>query len=81
MPALAFKFVFNMIPDKAPILLKPFLKGIFDALNNRMTLPRLRVHLDFVSIKPSLAHPPNSLNGTGRSAPEQIKIPLVCRGP
>jgi len=48
MPALAFKFVFNMIPDRAPILLKPFLKGIFDALNNRMTLPRLRVHLDFV---------------------------------
>lgn len=48
MPTLAFKFTFSMIPEKAPILLKPFLKGIFDALNNRLTLPRLRIHAEFV---------------------------------
>lgn len=80
MPALSFKFIFNMIPEKAPILLKPFLKGIFDALINRMTLPRLRIHVDFVGTKPSPAHRSNSRYVTDRSAPEQVKISMVRRG-
>jgi hypothetical protein len=60
MPTLVFKFLFNMIPEKAPILLRPFLKGIFDALIGRLTLPRLRLHADFVSVRLSLALPSNS---------------------
>jgi glutathione S-transferase len=48
MPTLTFKFIFGTIPERAPTLLKPFLRGIFDALNNRLTLPRLRIHADFV---------------------------------
>ena len=49
MPTLAFKLIFSMIPESAPVLLQPFLKGIFSALINRLTLPRLRIHGDFVS--------------------------------
>lgn len=49
MPILAFKLTFDVIPEGAPILLKPFLKTIFDALNNRLNLPKLRVQADFVS--------------------------------
>lgn len=57
MPTLTFKFIFSMIPDGAPVLLQPFLKGIFGALITRLTLPRLRLHADFVSTGLSLAHP------------------------
>lgn len=49
MPALVFRLTFNMIPEKAPILLQPFLKSIFGALNNRFAIPKLRIHADFVS--------------------------------
>lgn len=49
MPMLALKLLFGMIPEKAPILLKPFLRGIFDALNSRVIQPRLRIHTEFVS--------------------------------
>jgi len=58
MPTLSFKFIFSMIPEGAPVLLQPFLKGIFGALITRLTLPRLRRHADFVGIGVSLAHPP-----------------------
>jgi len=57
MPTLSFKFIFSMIPQGAPILLQPFLKGIFCALITRLTLPRLRLHADFVSVGLSLIHP------------------------
>ena len=49
MPALALKLIFGMIPEKAPLLLQPLLRGIFDALISRLALPRLRTHADFVS--------------------------------
>jgi len=55
MPTLSFKFIFSMIPEGAPVLLQPFLKGIFCALITRLTLPRLRLHADFVSTGLSLA--------------------------
>lgn len=56
MPVLVFKWLFQMIPENAPILLQSFLKAIFDALSNKMTLPRLRIHADFVSARLSLAY-------------------------
>jgi hypothetical protein len=49
MPVVAFKLLFGMIPEKAPTLLKSFLRGIFDALNRRMIHPRLRIQAEFVS--------------------------------
>jgi len=49
MPTLVFKLFFKMIPEKAPLLLQPFLEGIFNALISRLTLPRLRIHAEFVS--------------------------------
>lgn len=80
MPTLVFKLTFKMIPEKAPILLQPFLKGVFDALNNRLSLPRLRIHADFVSPTLSLALPSDSQYVVDRNSPKQIKIPLVCWG-
>jgi hypothetical protein len=77
MPILAFKLLFGMIPEKAPILLKAFLRGIFDALNRRMIYPRLRIHTEFVSSKFSLAHLSNWWYAVDRSTPGQVKISLV----
>jgi hypothetical protein len=54
MPTLTFKLISNMIPKKAPVLIRSFLKGIFGALDRRFILPRLRVHADFVSASLSL---------------------------
>lgn len=61
MPILSFKMLFCMIPEKAPILLKSFLRGIFDALNRRMIHPRLRTHSEFVSSRLSLVRQSNNL--------------------
>ena len=79
MPILMLKLTFKLIPEKAPLLLQPFLKGIFDALNRRMTTPRLQIHADFVSARSSLAHRPNLQYVADRSAPKEVKIPLVRR--
>lgn len=80
MPILASKLLFGMIPEKAPILLKPFLQGIFDALNRRMVHPRLRIHTEFVSRMLSLVHHSNSGYTTDRSALEEVTITLVRGG-
>lgn len=80
MPALALKLLFGMIPEKAPMLLKPFLRGIFDALNRRMIHPRLRVHTEFVSSRLSLVHHSDSQHIADRSTPKQVQISLVRGG-
>ena len=80
MPTLSLKLMFGMIPEKAPILLKPLLRGIFDALNRRLALPKLQTHADFVSNRSFPARYPNSRHATDRSAPEQVNVRLVRRG-
>lgn len=80
MPTLSLKLIFSMIPERAPVLLQPFLRGIFGALIGRLTLPRLRIHADFVSMELPLVHPSDPRYAAGGIAPEQVKIPLVRGG-
>ena len=70
MPALALKLTFSMIPERAPLLLQPLLRGIFDALISRLTLPRLRIHADFVSTISSSVLPADSRYVADRNAPK-----------
>jgi len=67
----------DTIPENAPILLRSFLKRIFNALSRRFTLPRLRVHADFMSARLPLAHRSDSRHLTDRGTSKQVKIPLV----
>jgi len=48
MPILTTKVVYTLIPERAPLLLKPFLWAIFEAVNCRMVAPRLETHKTYV---------------------------------
>jgi len=37
-----------MVPGKAPLLLKPFLWGVFEAVSRRLFAPRLETHKEYV---------------------------------
>lgn len=62
---------------ECPVLLRSFLKDIFNALKRRFTLPRLRVHADSVSARLSLARRSNLRHLTYRNPSKQVKTPLV----
>lgn len=51
MPILLNKIVNKMIPEKAPIFLKPFLWCVFDAISHRMVAPRLRTHREYLEMR------------------------------
>lgn len=54
MPLLLNKIVYRIIPERAPVLLKPFLSCVFDALSHRLVAPRLRTHREYVRASRSL---------------------------
>lgn len=48
MPIFVHKLVCTIVPERAPLLLKPFLWGIFEAVSRRMIMPRLETHMKYV---------------------------------
>jgi hypothetical protein len=48
MPILITKLVCTIVPERAPLLLKPFLWGVFEAVSRRMLAPRLKTHMEYV---------------------------------
>ncbi|KAF9788595.1 thioredoxin-like protein [Thelephora terrestris] len=51
MPILLSKIIYRMIPERAPVLLKPFLWCIFDALSHRLVTPQLRTHREYIEVR------------------------------
>ncbi len=49
MPVLVNKLVFRIVPERAPFLLRPLLRGVFSMLTTRMVDPRLKLHATMVS--------------------------------
>jgi len=56
MPILINKLICTIVPERAPLLLKPFLRSIFEAVSRRMVAPRLKTHLEYVETKLDEAH-------------------------
>ena len=50
MPMLVNKLIFRIIPERAPFLLRPLLKGVFGAVAKQMLDPRLKIHADMVNL-------------------------------
>lgn len=48
MPILIGKMICQRVPEKAPLLLKPFLRSVFDAVGRRMIDPRLETHREYI---------------------------------
>jgi len=48
MPVLVNKFICTIVPEKAPLLLKPILWSVFEAVSRRVVAPRLETHLKYV---------------------------------
>jgi glutathione S-transferase len=48
MPILITKLVCTIVPERAPLLLKPFLWGVFEAVSRRMLAPRLKTHMEYI---------------------------------
>ena len=48
MPILMSKIMCKRVPERAPLLLKPLLWGVFDAVSSRMIAPRLDTHREYV---------------------------------
>ena len=57
MPILVVKTICTMIPEGAPLLLKPFLWGVFEAVNRRMVAPRLERHREHVRTSQPVSQP------------------------
>jgi len=51
MPILINKVLCTMVPGKAPLLLKPFLWGVFEAVGRRLFAPRLETHKEYIEIQ------------------------------
>ena len=52
MPILLTKVMCRRIPERAPLLLKPLLWSVFEAVSCRMVAPRLEIHRDQVGASP-----------------------------
>ena len=52
MPLLVNKLIFGIVPTRAPFLLRPILRSVFDGLDKAMISPRLKAHADYVGIPP-----------------------------
>jgi glutathione S-transferase len=48
MPILIGKIMCKRVPERAPLLLKPLLWGVFDAVSSRMIAPRLDTNREYV---------------------------------
>ncbi|RDX54670.1 thioredoxin-like protein [Polyporus arcularius HHB13444] len=48
MPVLVNKLVFRIVPERAPFLLRPLLRGVFSMLTTRMVDPRLKLHATMI---------------------------------
>ncbi|KAI0711122.1 thioredoxin-like protein [Cerioporus squamosus] len=48
MPLLVNKLIFRIVPDRAPFLLRPLLRGVFGMLTSKMVDPRLKVHAKMI---------------------------------
>jgi len=51
MPIIINKLVCKIIPERAPLLLKPFLWGVFEAVSRRVFAPRLETHMKYVEMR------------------------------
>ncbi|KAF9652406.1 thioredoxin-like protein [Thelephora ganbajun] len=51
MPILISKVICRMVPERAPLLLKPFLWSVFDAVSRRMVAPRLETHREYIEMR------------------------------
>lgn len=50
MPLLVNKLIFTLVPKRTPFLLRPLANILFGALLSNMVEPRIKTHLDFVSV-------------------------------
>ncbi|KAI0070764.1 thioredoxin-like protein [Panus rudis PR-1116 ss-1] len=48
MPLLVFKLIFQMAPQKAPFIIRPFIGLLFGTLARRLVDPRLKLHADMI---------------------------------
>jgi len=68
MPVLSARIICSILPEGAPLLLKPLLWCIFDAVNRRMVTPRLETHMEYVRTPMACA----ALVSDGNSTPDRI---------
>ena len=50
MPLMVNNFIFNLIPQRSPWLLRPLLRSVFGTLQERLVVPRLKAHAAMVNI-------------------------------
>lgn len=48
MPMLVNKLIFTIVPERAPFLLRPLLKGVFSSVTATLLTPRLKTHAQVV---------------------------------
>jgi len=51
MPIILSKIICKRVPERAPLLLKPLLRGVFDAVSCRMVVPRLETHREHLETR------------------------------
>jgi len=51
MPILFNKMICKMVPERAPLFLKPFLWCVFDAVSRRMVAPRLETNREYIETR------------------------------
>ena len=80
MPILTANVVCEILPEGAPLLLRPFLWSIFDAVSRRMVAPRLRTHMEYVRT-PVACVPQSYSDGLltlGREATKSERWRVLC---
>lgn len=55
-PVLLGKVICKRVPEGAPLLLKPLLWSVFDAVSCRMIAPRLETHREYVRLSRIQGH-------------------------
>jgi len=48
MPVLTNKFIFSLVPQRAPALMRPLIKPTFSMLNKKLVLPQIKSHCEFI---------------------------------
>jgi glutathione S-transferase len=49
MPLVVNKFIFGLVPSRAPMLMRPFVKSVTSMLESRLVDPQLKNHATVVN--------------------------------
>lgn len=50
MPLLVNKLIFGLVPDRAPFILRPILRSVFNTLDSNLLDPRLKTQAQLVRV-------------------------------